>query len=151
MNIQSKILFAFLLMPISHAAFSQDPIQPQQNIVILKKTGPKDSKTLSLNETELSLVNDILKKAVLENSIITDSSRSYRRLLNIESYNRQYHAYSMKGQKLVFVNCFCGDPKYFPYWKKELVTVLDGGNCFFNVIINLSTQSHVQLRINGYG
>ena len=52
------------------------------------------------------------------------------------------------GQKEVWVNCFCqlsGDNK----WKTEVVHVADGGNCYFNFKINLTTKTCYDFAVNG--
>ncbi|TGE28830.1 hypothetical protein [Hymenobacter metallicola] len=54
-----------------------------------------------------------------------------------------------QGAKIVWVNCFCGDEADFPYWKKRIVDVTDGGNCFFNVRLNLTKGTWEDLRTNG--
>lgn len=57
-----------------------------------------------------------------------------------------------KGQKLVYINCFGGDPSNKEYfWKNELIQVMDGGNGFFQLIINISTKTIISVRINDYG
>lgn len=52
------------------------------------------------------------------------------------------------GQKEVWVNCFC-TPHEKRYWHKGVVMVLDGGPCFFNIKINLSTTTVMSLAVNG--
>jgi len=53
---------------------------------------------------------------------------------------------SKTGQKLFWVNSFCdkGDTK----WKNEIYSVKDGGKCFFNLKINLTTQTYFDLVVN---
>jgi hypothetical protein len=41
-----------------------------------------------------------------------------------------------KGEKEVWINCFCRDGERD--WRKNLVFVKDGGNCYFNLKVNLS-------------
>jgi hypothetical protein len=59
--------------------------------------------------------------------------------IELKDYGRQYMAVLDNGIKLVYVNCFC-DPKVFDYRDKRLVHVFDGGNCFFNLKINLTEK-----------
>jgi hypothetical protein len=62
-------------------------------------------------------------------------------------YKRQYiPIQNSTGQKEVFVIFFCADLD-LKNWRTELVQVEDGGNCFFNFKINLSTKVH-ELAIN---
>ena len=55
---------------------------------------------------------------------------------------------SVKGEKKVYVNCFCLSGGNFIEWKKLMHIVDDGGSCFFNVIINLTTIECEQLNVN---
>ena len=58
------------------------------------------------------------------------------------------------GEKIVFVNCFCSkemksstnDPSY---WKRGIIMVDDGGNCFFQLKVNLTTNKVDHFRVNG--
>ncbi len=34
-------------------------------------------------------------------------------------------------------------------WKTEFILVDDGGNCFFNFKINLTTKKYYELNVNG--
>jgi hypothetical protein len=65
-------------------------------------------------------------------------------------YKRQYIGRIVDGKKTIFINFFCehfdGD-----YWKRDLVMVLDGGDCFFNVEYNPQTREFSKLSINGRG
>jgi hypothetical protein len=54
-----------------------------------------------------------------------------------------------KGEKEVWVNCFChdwGSDK----WKTQIMSVDDGGKCYFNLKINLTTQKFYDFGVNGY-
>lgn len=53
-----------------------------------------------------------------------------------------------KGEKEVWVNCFCRtwDTNN---WKKEILLVHDGGNCYFNFKLNLTTKQFYDLIVNG--
>ncbi len=55
---------------------------------------------------------------------------------------------NVKGEKEVWVNCFCS-VQYMDYWKKQVVFVKDGGNCFFNVKINITKKSFSDFEVNG--
>ena len=68
-------------------------------------------------------------------------------IIDLTKYKRQIIAVTNdKGEKEVWVNCFCNDANY---WKKEIVQVMDGGKCFFNFKINLTTKKYFDLRVNG--
>jgi hypothetical protein len=69
--------------------------------------------------------------------------------IELEEYGRQYMpVVSDKGEKTVYVNCFC-DPKEFKYRNKELVQVLDGGNCFFSFKVDIKNKRIFDFMENG--
>jgi|GEM_PF-2445173 len=69
---------------------------------------------------------------------------------NIYVYGRQYVAYEDKnGEKIVWVNFFCNPDEYSDYWKTEIVSVDDGGNCYFQLKINLNTNKVFDVFVNG--
>jgi hypothetical protein len=51
-----------------------------------------------------------------------------------------------KGEKEVWVNCFCGT--YTMNWKSEIVSVEDGAGCYFNFKINLNTKVYYDFIVN---
>jgi hypothetical protein len=55
---------------------------------------------------------------------------------------------NIKGEKEVWVNCFCntwGNDN----WKREVLNVHDGGQCYFNFKINLTAKRFYNLIVNG--
>ena len=70
-------------------------------------------------------------------------------VIKLSRYKRQYIAViNQNGDKEVWINCFCNS-NIFDYWKTQRVIVLDGGNCFFNLQINLTKRLIYNLSING--
>lgn len=69
----------------------------------------------------------------------------------LEDYNRQFVGGEMEsGDKIMWVNCFCNtESKNMKNWKTEIIMVADGGNCFFNVKINLKKKEYYDLMVNG--
>jgi hypothetical protein len=63
-------------------------------------------------------------------------------------YKRQIiAATSRKGEKEVWINCFC--QTHDRNWKTQLIEVDDGGECYFNMKINLSEKRCYDLVVNG--
>ena len=52
-----------------------------------------------------------------------------------------------KGEKEVWVNCFC-DTWNSNKWKTDILVVEDGGNCYFHFKINLKTKKYFDFVIN---
>ncbi len=55
-----------------------------------------------------------------------------------------------KGEKEVWINAFCSEEVMPMHWKTESIFVKDGGNCFFNLKINLTKQKIYYIHVNGY-
>jgi hypothetical protein len=70
--------------------------------------------------------------------------------LTKEKYKRQYVAVTNKnGDKEVWINFLC--QTYADDWKTSIKLVQDGGNCYFNLKINLTREKCYDLSVNGYG
>lgn len=88
---------------------------------------------------ELNKVDSIFKICASKNHLI--HSR----------YNRQYLPYiSKNGSKHVRVICLCKEG-HNNKWKDGIILVDDGGDCYFELIINLKTNTFSDLMINGIG
>jgi hypothetical protein len=75
---------------------------------------------------------------------------SNRYLLDIKQYKVQLiGAMSANGEKEVYVNCFHKSLFREFSWKTQRVSVDDGGNYFFELIINLKTRSCSRLNVHG--
>jgi hypothetical protein len=127
------------------------------NIVILPNTRIRffslgDSLPATLTGKDLQQIEQLLTNCIQAHNKNIDSSKLYAGFIRSEKYKRQYVPYiGARGEKKVFINCFCKGVDDFDYWKEKLVEVDDGGVCFFNVTINLSQQTCGPLLINGPG
>lgn len=70
---------------------------------------------------------------------------------SIDTKNRNYRKQlivvkNKNGEKEVWVNCFCRVDN--DKWKTRMFGVEDGGNCYFNFKINLSTKKYYDLGVN---
>ena len=71
-------------------------------------------------------------------------------VIRLADYKRQLVPFvNSRGEKEVYVNCCCDDTT--SYWRKRLVDVLDGGSCYFQVRVNLTSQRYFDLSVNGNG
>jgi hypothetical protein len=121
----------------------------------------KNSVPTTLTESEIQRIDALLKQSIdsynskqqsLLDSISKINSNHYIKveniIIDISKYKSQYFpVMNQKNEKEVWVNCFCNDLDL--NWKKEIVVGVDGGICFFNVIINLSTGKFYRLLVNG--
>jgi hypothetical protein len=121
----------------------------------------KDSKPTNLTNDDLQKIETILIKCI--NDYNPDQEKQFKEIndkhpeyklnkknfiIELARYKRQYIATTnSKGEKEVWVNCFCDT--WDTDWKRSLIFVHDGGNCYFNLKINLTTGTYYELMVNG--
>ena len=70
-------------------------------------------------------------------------------IIDLERYKRQYMAViNDKGEKEVWINCFCDS--WGKNWREEQIIIKDGGNCYFNLKINIRKKKYYDFMVNGY-
>ncbi len=127
--------------------------------------GKDDLTPALLTLKELTLIDVILKKEAnkynnQQKKLVKDQSlqndehpyplKNYFSLIGpISKYYKQVvPVINSKNEKEVWVSCFCSKPRS-DSWKKNVTYTLDGGACFFNMKINLSTLQISGLNVNG--
>ncbi len=104
-----------------------------------------------------------LAEKVIHNEIKLKKNEDWN-ILNEENLDRYYKQYSFiiteKKDSIIFVNAFCRIPE-IPTdssgimiirkfdWRKKLLRVLDGGDCFWNATINKSNCEDAVFIVNG--
>lgn len=68
-------------------------------------------------------------------------------LRDINVYRRQYVGILVNGQRVIFTNFFCTTDDFD--WQREIVFVLDGGSCYFEVKYDVETGEFYDLSIHG--
>ena len=123
----------------------------------------KDAKPTRLSENELSEIEKIIEQAVKENNEqqrerLEKHNKEYPDNqwtetgfeLKTKGFKRQYvPVINSDGQKEIWINFFCDDWGS-ENWKSDIMIVHDGGNCYFNLKVNLETKTYSELSINGY-
>jgi hypothetical protein len=78
--------------------------------------------------------------------------------LNIGNYIKQYFGYiTSEGDTVVYINCFDKRSEltalkdFHIDWKREIVSVFDGGPSYFRLRYNITKKKFFGLMINGYG
>jgi hypothetical protein len=109
----------------------------------------KNGVPADLTEIDIENINKILQEAI---NNYNNSEKTWKNDIDLSKYNRQYVAIvNENGEKEVFVNCFRSeDIRKKEHWKNGLIFVVDGGNKFFNIKINLTKLSYYELKVNGY-
>lgn len=70
---------------------------------------------------------------------------------NIANYYRQYIGIIQGGKKMIYINAFRATmEKNFPYWRKQPVFVMDGGNGFYHVTYDVEAHRFGKVQFNGY-
>jgi hypothetical protein len=121
----------------------------------------KKANSTVLSSEEIIEVEKLIQKCIDEHNIeqqkqfdtITKEHPEYglkknNFVIDLTRYKRQYFpVINDKGEKEVWVNCFCNT--WNNDWRKNLVFVFDGGNCYFNLKVNLTKEAYYELMVNG--
>ncbi len=139
------------------------PVFDTANTVIL----PLDSiehavfnshKDAEINNNDLRIIDSLMALVIINQSIGRTSTYT-KQAVNQQNvltrilgyYKRQIACFiDSNGNKTAWVNCFClEDSQEFTYWKKQRVLVDDGGDCFFNFKVDMTTHKSFDISING--
>lgn len=97
---------------------------------------------VKLNNLELDELENYIEKAVDKYN-----QNNGEKINDLSKYKRQFIIVTDKNKdRIVWANLFCSE---FKSWKKSVVVVDDGGNCYFNLYINLTQRSFEPLNVNG--
>ncbi len=70
------------------------------------------------------------------------------RLFNLEKYYRQYAGLWRNGRNCIYVNAFCTKPEYFI---KNTGWPRGGGECYFQMLVDISNKTVFNFRFNAPG
>lgn len=99
--------------------------------------------------------NEVSYALKMVDTVFYDQARgTANRLLDMKPrdyYMQVVGIQNPKGERMIWVNCFCRKQlSSFPNWKESIVEVEDGGKCFFNVMFNLDKKEEpYKLQVNG--
>ena len=107
-------------------------------------------KATTLTQNDINSVDSLLIACVTDyNNSVDKDHKEWSIDLKKNIYRKQLIVVTnKKGEKEVWVNCFC-DTWGSDKWKTEILLVNDGGNCYFNFKINLTTKKFYDLGVNG--
>ena len=103
----------------------------------------KDVKAVALSAGDIKKVDELFNVAVKRHG----KQSKYNPQSAARYYKQVVAVVNSRGEKIIWINCFCAND--FPYWKTTLVSVLDGGSCFFSLNINLNTGEDYNFAVNG--
>jgi len=157
-----------LIVPIQSAGFLSGVKVDSTTFSIIKYNVEwhwlfKNAKPATLTNEELQVIEKILIKSVTANNV--DQQKRLRQHnqefpknpwtetgfeLELSKFKRQYvPVINSRGEKEVWLNLFCESWEKQD-WRKDILMVHDGGNCYFNLKINLKTEEYYDFFINGY-
>ena len=129
---------------VDYVILPYNPIEDEWMTMAFKKGIPAE-----LTVKELEEINKYLQEAVYK---YNETKISWENPIDLLKYNRQYIAIiNEKGEKEIYINCFSSSGiRNGEYWKNNFVFVLDGGNHFFQVKINITKKLIIMFNVNGY-
>lgn len=75
---------------------------------------------------------------------------TFYQVMPLNKYHRQYvPVVAANGERVVWVNFFCGEVTGSA-WRKSIGVVDDGGNCYFQLFIEVNRREVYDLYTNGY-
>lgn len=116
-----------------------------------------NSEATELSDYEIVILERLIKECIIEynNKIIKNTDLIEPEYIDyliedFENYLRQYVPFTNEfGEKIIWVNAFCSTPKNWD-WQTQILGTDDGGNCYFNLSINLTQKTCHEIRVNGY-
>jgi hypothetical protein len=134
------------------SASNEEKFLPDSNYVVIQYDNQKHQykfetgNSTSLNVEELKQIAQILDSAIDEHNKKVESHFQISTL----DYKRQYlPILNENNEKVIWINFNCGTWAEV-FEKDEIYEVMDGGNCHFNITINLTTKTYYNLFVNGY-
>ncbi len=125
-----------------------------------------NAKPTQLSDVELENIEEIMQQFMVDWNIIQEHAFYYHDSINpnhykkedfivdLKNYYRQYVAViNENNEKEVWISCFCKD--FFTYsedpqrWRTEIIQIDDGGNCVFNLKINITKRTYYDFYVNG--
>jgi hypothetical protein len=111
----------------------------------------KNAKSTELTNNEIVEIEKIIEERISKTieSYNRNWNELYPNLKNTTKFRRQYVPMILEnGDKIVWINFFCFEPEN-DKWKSEIISVRDGGNCFFNIKVNLTKKEYFDFYVNG--
>ena len=87
-------------------------------------------------------------KAQIESYVKSQAKAQGRELKRWQDYTFQYQAREEKGRKYIFINALCASTDRHTL-DKQIIVILDGGSCFFNLKYDPGRKVFFDLFING--
>ncbi|SFU68953.1 hypothetical protein SAMN05216480_11388 [Pustulibacterium marinum] len=127
-------------------------------VLLLSKKITQKLKVWKPSSEDLEIVKEVLANAVIDGEFDFLKEPKLESIFNY--YYRQYIPFiDEDGDRMIEVNAFCDsiykeelkrNPDREPLnWKEHYVMFLDGGSCFWNIIINIDKKTYANMQVNG--
>jgi hypothetical protein len=122
------------------------------SIIPLSKTGSypfgESYRRAVLTKLDVKIIDSLVEQCVADyNSSLKPEFKHFGIDLNRGNYRKQLvAATNTKGEKEVWINCFCRADDI--RWKTEIMYVDDGGSCYFKLRVNLTKGTYYDLGVN---
>jgi hypothetical protein len=144
-TIYNSITFIFFLAFVSCKTYQKQTEVDKLNHFAIIEYNPNEKYPKFENAQPTNLTYGEIQK--LENIIMPKILKNLKQ----NKYFRQYvAAKNSNGEKLVWINFFC-EEYYNPSDEMNIMEAFDGGNCFFQVKVNLTKEDCYFYAENGEG
>lgn len=138
--------------------FSCDPQKSSTSIDKSKITILKTEKSINLNNEDFLLAENLVKQRLAIYNTEENASNIVRdyalrdslhkgKIIELDKYYKQCEAVlNEKGEKIIHFNCMCNPNSN---WETQKIIVKDGGNCYFQISVNLDKKIVFGFLING--
>ena len=155
---KKRNIFLLLFLFQLSCAYGQFIIIPgpydTSNTVVFRFQNDSTNISSSLTKSDILVIETLLSKSVRNYNNSHDRKRWRKPIIDLQNgkYARQLMlSLNSKGEIIVWVNCICRRQGQNSDWRKGLISADDGGNCYFNLKINLTTKEYFDLSVNGQG
>ena len=108
-----------------------------------------------LSDEDVVLIDSLLRLSISSYNS-SDKAELLGGRINFAKYKYQFvGGLNEQGEKEVWINAFCIDYATIDYattinWFDEIIEVNDGGNCFFNLKVNINIKTTSDFYVNGF-
>jgi hypothetical protein len=141
----SKIIMA-TVQPVDTSLIAIIPFDNSRDWLFDKTYSPS-----TLTQNDIEKIEAVMTSCIdkYNNNLSSENKKYFVIDLTKEKYKRQYVAVTnKKGDKEVWINCLC--QTHGDNWKTSIIMVDDGGNCYFNLKINLTKEKCYDFGVNGH-
>ena len=162
------LLFSFLLSAMP--SFAQTPdtklytiIPYSHDLASMFSRPPQNLKSTTLNKKDVLVIHSLFDECIKQYNSKTDTTE-YRNFITgnqpahqhyfidpRHSYFKQIVPIDSNGIKLAWVNCFCSKGlNNKSQYRSMIMMAEDGGLCFFNFMVNLTTGKYYDMHVNNF-